>query len=102
MVLQTDVLPHLQEQVDGRLPVGSLRGSAVQRHAVDLLRTDQVQRDLPHHHQRRRLRHRDHLHRHVLRLRAQESQAVHGQDHGPPQWRRLWGHPPAHPSPLQG
>lgn len=72
--MQPDVLPDLQEQVDGGVPVGAVRGGALQRHAVDLLRADQVQRGPPHHHQRRRLRDRDHLHRHVPRLRPQESQ----------------------------
>jgi hypothetical protein len=69
---QADVLPDLQEQVDGGVPVGAVRGGPLQRHAVDLLRAAQVQRAPAHHHQLRRLRHRDPLHRHVPPLRAQE------------------------------
>jgi hypothetical protein len=71
-VSQADVLPDLQEQVDGGVPVGAVRGGALQRHAVDLLRAAQVQRVPAHHHQLRRLRHRDPLHRHLPPLRAQQ------------------------------
>ena len=56
IALQADVLPRVQEEVDGVVPVGALRGGAVQRDAVDLLRADQVQRVPPHHHQRSRHR----------------------------------------------
>jgi hypothetical protein len=71
---QADVLPDLQEQVDGGIPVGAVRGGALQRDAVDLLRADQVRRVPAHHRQRRRLCHRDYLHHHVPRLRSQEGQ----------------------------
>jgi hypothetical protein len=70
--VQADVLPDLQEQVDGGLPVGAVRGGSLQRDAVDLLRAAQVRRVPAHHQQLRRLRHRDPLHRHVPRLRAKE------------------------------
>ena len=70
IALQADVLPRVQEEVDGVVPVGALRGGAAERNAVALLRAAEHGRPPPLH-QRHRLRRRVRLPRHLPRLRAQ-------------------------------
>ena len=89
MYLQADVLPRVPQEGDGGLPVDAVRGDPLQLHAVDLLRAAQVRVGAAGDHQRRRLRHRDGVHRHVPRVRAQARPGADGQDAAGPQRRRL-------------
>uniref|UniRef100_A0A453QYC8 Uncharacterized protein n=1 Tax=Aegilops tauschii subsp. strangulata TaxID=200361 RepID=A0A453QYC8_AEGTS len=94
--LQADVLPCVPQEVDGGVPVDALPGDALQLPAVDVLRLPQVRLRAPPHHQRRRLRHREPLHRHVPGLRPQERQAPHRQALHWPRRRPLRPHRPRH------
>ena len=49
ITLQADVLPRVQEEVDGVVPVGALRGGAAERNAVALLRAAEHGRPPPLH-----------------------------------------------------
>ncbi len=97
--MQGDVLAGVQEEVDGRVQLGAVRGGALQLGAVDLLRAGEDQLEAAADHQRLRLRRRGGLHRPLPRLRAAPRQAPHPRLLPPPRRRRLRPHRRHHPLP---
>uniref|UniRef100_I1QQ98 Uncharacterized protein n=1 Tax=Oryza glaberrima TaxID=4538 RepID=I1QQ98_ORYGL len=88
-MVQADVPEGVQEEVDGGVQLGAVRGGALQLHAVDTVRHGEDQLQPPPHHQRLRLRRRGRLHRRLPRLRPQAGQAQGARLLPPPQRRRL-------------
>uniref|UniRef100_A0A453RN07 Bidirectional sugar transporter SWEET n=1 Tax=Aegilops tauschii subsp. strangulata TaxID=200361 RepID=A0A453RN07_AEGTS len=91
-----DVPADLQEEDDGRVQLGAVRGGALQLLAAHLLRAAQDRLPPPAHHQQLRLLHRDRLHRRLPRLRAAPRQAQDARLLLRPRRRRLRPRPRRH------
>ncbi len=100
-LMQADVLSGVQEEVDGVVPVGAVRGGAAERNAVALLRPPHL-RPPPPLHQLHRLPRRVPLPHRLPPLRPQAGHGLHPQArlrHEPRPLRRRRRRPPA---PRQG